>query len=209
MDFYLDGEASPRFSVSFRELFLVRIHPFVKPLVGYGVGGFFSYVPIPFAKSCKIVIRGERVQFHQINYSIYPPDTPIRSFQAELPSADRLHYERALDLFSASHRGSALFGEGRCTPRRRACNHPTQLQGSPTATRAHGAGEAVNPAVLYESSATVVRILGLRLSPATALIGKERSLVLRLTFDGDAPTVLCPPGDFFGTPGRTGDAFAS
>ena len=196
MDFYFDGEASPRFSVSFRELFLGNHPPFVKPLVGYGVGGFFSYVPIPFAKSCKIVIRGDRVQFHQINYSIYPPDTPIRSFQAELPSADRLHYERAIDLFSAAHRDPLYLaqavapqGAGLLTTRRTF----RLAHGNP----AHDAGGAVNPAVLYESSEPG-RILGLRLSPATALIGKERSLVLRLTFDGDTPTVLCPAGDFFG-----------
>ena len=196
MDFYFDGEASPRFSVSFRELFLGNHPPFVKPLVGYGVGGFFSYVPIPFAKSCKIVIRGERVQFHQINYSIYPPDTPIRSFQAELPSADRLHYERAIDLFSAAHRDPLYLAQAVAPQGARLLTTRRTFRlahGNP----AHDAGGALNPAVLYESSEPG-RILGLRLSPATALMGKERSLVLRLTFDDNAPTVLCPAGDFFG-----------
>jgi hypothetical protein len=43
------------------------------------------------------------------------------------------------------------------------------------------------------------RIVGLRLSPASAFAGKDRAVVLRITFDGDKePAVNVPAGDFFG-----------
>jgi hypothetical protein len=183
MDFYFDGEEKPRFSVAFRELFLGNHPPFVKPLVGYGVGGFFSYVPIPFARSCKIVIRGERVQFHQINYSIYPADTPIRSFQPELAPEDRPHFYQALTLFAGS--GQDLS---------RTVAPPDARLETTRNTITLSPGHA---ATLYESSQPG-RVVGLRLSPAAALIGKQRAIILRMAFDGDAPTVLCPAGDFFG-----------
>ncbi|MCL4180320.1 MAG: DUF2961 domain-containing protein [Verrucomicrobia bacterium] len=183
MDFYFDGEEKPRFSVAFRQLFLGNHPPFVKPLVGYGVGGFFSYVPIPFAESCKIVIRGERVQFHQVNYSTYPTGTPIRTFQPALASQDQPHFDKAVELFAATGRDISPWGAppgARIETRRR------------TLTLAPR-----NSVVLYESTEPG-RIVGLRLSPASALIDKQRSLVLRMSFDGDAPAVLCPAGDFFG-----------
>ena len=183
MDFYFDGENEPRFSVGFRELFLGNRPPFVKPLVGYGVGGFFSYIPIPFARSCKIVIRGERVQFHQINYSVYPADTAIRTFQPDLTPADQFHFDQALKLFAAAGNDLA-----------HVVAPPNARLETERRTISLAPGET---AALFESSQPG-RIVGLRLSPAAALIGKERALVLRMTFDGDAPAVLCPAGDFFG-----------
>jgi hypothetical protein len=42
------------------------------------------------------------------------------------------------------------------------------------------------------------RFVGLRFSPASAIAGKARDLLLKISFDGEAPAVLCPLGDFFG-----------
>jgi hypothetical protein len=42
------------------------------------------------------------------------------------------------------------------------------------------------------------RILGLRVTPSEAIAGKARDLMLKITFDGEAPAVFCPLGDFFG-----------
>ena len=43
------------------------------------------------------------------------------------------------------------------------------------------------------------RIVGLRLTPASAFAGKRRATVLRAYWDGDdQPAILCPVGDFFG-----------
>ncbi|MFC1637304.1 DUF2961 domain-containing protein, partial [Planctomycetota bacterium] len=79
MEFYFDGESEPSVKVGFRELFLGEHPVFVSPLVGYGAGGFYSYVPLPYEKSCKVFIRAERMRFYQINYATYPESTAIAS----------------------------------------------------------------------------------------------------------------------------------
>ena len=182
MEFFFDGESEPRLRIGFRELFLGGRAPFVKPLVGHGVGGFFSYVPIAFARSCKILVRGERVQFYQINYSAYAEDTPIETFQLQSPG-ENLHLGRAIEVLGGAgadlSRWTAPPGAALATAR-------TSVQLQPGET-----------ALLFEADAPG-RIVGLRLSPAAAIGGKGRDLVLRISFDGGAPAVLCPAADFFG-----------
>jgi D-arabinan exo alpha-(1,3)/(1,5)-arabinofuranosidase (non-reducing end) len=82
MEFYFDGEDEPRIRVRFREIFLGEHPAFERPLVGYGAGGFYSYVPLAYEKSCKVFIRAERMQFYQINYATYPENISIKSFSA-------------------------------------------------------------------------------------------------------------------------------
>ena len=56
VEFFFDGESQPRIRVKFRELFTGGAEPFVAPLVGYGAGGFYCYVPLPFEKSCRVLV---------------------------------------------------------------------------------------------------------------------------------------------------------
>ena len=51
MEFYFDGEDKPRIAVEFRKLFMGKHRSFVAPLVGYGAGGFYCYVPLPYEKT--------------------------------------------------------------------------------------------------------------------------------------------------------------
>ena len=63
--FYIDGEATPRVDLPLPELFDGSALPFVPPLVGdrkVSSGGNFSYVPIPYARSCRIVLAGDLTQ---------------------------------------------------------------------------------------------------------------------------------------------------
>jgi hypothetical protein len=83
IEFYLDGEATPRLRLPFIDLFLGKHPPFVRPLVYAGGGGYVSYVPLEFARSIKIVIRAPRLQFYQINYALYEPGVPVRTFAGE------------------------------------------------------------------------------------------------------------------------------
>ncbi len=67
--------------IPFRRLFDGTQAPFSAPLSGYGSGGFWTYLPLPYRESLKVVVRGPRVQFYQINYATYPAETGIESFQ--------------------------------------------------------------------------------------------------------------------------------
>ncbi len=183
VDFYFDGEASPRIQVQFREMFLGRQAPFVAPLVGYGGGGFYSYVPLPFSRSCKILIRAKRVQFYQVNYALYAPGTPVESFSS-MPNPRYLaELAQAQKVFLAS--GSDL-----------------GAQAAPPLTRNELLKNTIRLGAKQTGKLFQIdqpgRIAGLRLYPAAALAGKPRDLVLKISFDGEGPAIWCPAGDFFG-----------
>src|SRR5262249_42919579 len=102
MEFLFDGETKPRIEVKFRDLFLGKNPVFPRPLVGFGAGGYYCYVPIPFTKSCEIRMRAPKVQFYQINYAIYAPEPPVESFPPN-PSATALAARaRAEELFRSA-----------------------------------------------------------------------------------------------------------
>jgi len=66
--FYFDGEETPRLQLEhFRDLFTGTVYPFIPPLSQHFIGGWCSYLPIPFTKSLKIVAGGP-VQFYQITW---------------------------------------------------------------------------------------------------------------------------------------------
>ncbi|GMU23571.1 MAG: hypothetical protein AMXMBFR13_36490 [Phycisphaerae bacterium] len=184
LEFYFDGEATPRVRLPFRELFTGTKPPFVKPIVGSGAGGYFSYVPLPYEKSCKVLIRAERVQFYQINFAAYPPSMPVASFDPKPSPAYLVHQQKAAEVLSS--RGGDLT----------AFNTPDE---SHVKTNSFSATLIPGQAATIYKSDRPGRIVGLRIGPAAALASKERDLLLRITWDGDPqPAVLCPVGDFFG-----------
>jgi len=68
IEFYFDGEKTPRISIPFIDLFSGNYDPFVSPLSGNAVGGYYCYLPLPYEKSLKIVFTGKNIQFFQIQY---------------------------------------------------------------------------------------------------------------------------------------------
>src|SRR5215831_15850911 len=100
VEFYFDGETTARLRVPFREMFTGTHAPFVSPIVGTGAGGFYSYLPIGFARSVKVLVRAEKVQFYQINYAIYPTDAGIETMPAQPDRAWTEELEKARVLFS-------------------------------------------------------------------------------------------------------------
>ncbi|TKJ39506.1 MAG: hypothetical protein CEE38_01905 [Planctomycetes bacterium B3_Pla] len=184
LEFYFDGESEPSIRVKFRELFLGTHPTFVRPLVGYGAGGFYSYVPLTYQKSCKVFIRAERMRFYQINYATYSEGTAIVSFPKQPADEYERHLEKAVRLFES---------------------YGTDI--SSYAVPAGGSVEkfATKVRLQPEQTASIFeidrpgRIVGIRISPPEALADKDRAVVLRAYWDGDAePAILSPAGDFFG-----------
>jgi hypothetical protein len=184
LEFYFDGNNEPDIKVKFRNLFLGKHSAFVRPIAGYGSGGFYSYIPLTYEKSCKVFIRAKRLQFYQINYATYPEGTPIVSFPKQPADKYNSHLEKAKNLFESygSDISSYVIPPG-------------------------GSVERFSTKVRLKSSGTVKifetnlpgRIVGIRISPPEALADKDRGLVLRAYWDDDAePAILCPAGDFFG-----------
>ncbi len=183
LEFYFDGEPEPRLKIKFRELFLGKHPRFPSPLSGYGAGGFYTYVPISFAHSCKILARADKIQFFQINYSRYPDTMPVQTFEPNPSATTRLELERAVKTFASA--GTDLT-ESVVPPEARRSTFRTNMVLAPGAST-----------TLFRSDEPG-RIAAIRLSPASALAGKDRATLLRIRFDGQAPSVSCPAGDFFG-----------
>ncbi len=184
LEFYFDGESQPSIQVRFRDLFLGRHPAFIRPLVGYGAGGFYSYVPLTYEKSCKVFVRAENFQFYQINYATYPEGTAIISSPKQPADEYGYHLEKARRLFES---------------------YGTDI--SSYSVPAGGRIERFNSKVrLKDREAMKIfdidrpgRIVGIRISPPEALVDKERRVILRAYWDGnEEPAILSPAGDFFG-----------
>lgn len=183
-EFYFDGEETPRIRLPFRDLFTGEQSPFLAPVVGFGGGGFYSYVPLPYRKSCKIVVRAKKVRFYQINYASYQDSTGIETYPGagEAEFMEQLEKARRLFAMVASDISEHLVPPG------------TRLRTSRSTVKlAPG-----KPATVFRV-AKGGRIAGIRMSPASAFAGKDRGVVLKIYWDGEPdPAVLAPAGDFFG-----------
>jgi hypothetical protein len=78
---YLDGEKRPALDVPLEDIFHGKLEGFPKPLADEALGGHYCYVPIPYKKSCKVVVDGTDVKFVQIVYRTFPGDKGIVNFR--------------------------------------------------------------------------------------------------------------------------------
>ncbi|MBI1851062.1 MAG: DUF2961 domain-containing protein [Planctomycetes bacterium] len=97
--FYFDGEGEPRLSHPAHEYFEGKLFPFVAPLVGddhASSGGFYSNLPMPFRKGCRVTTTGLARYFH-IDYRTFTSAEGIETFTTDL-SLDALRgMGKALD----------------------------------------------------------------------------------------------------------------
>jgi hypothetical protein len=77
---YLDGQEKPALDVPLEDVFYGKLEGFSRPLADVAIGGFYCYVPIPYRKSCKVVVDGTNVKFYQIVYRTFPTDKGIVTF---------------------------------------------------------------------------------------------------------------------------------
>ncbi|MDR2947805.1 MAG: DUF2961 domain-containing protein [Prevotella sp.] len=68
IEFYFDGQKDAGLKICFDDLFSGKVYPFIKPLCGNEIGGYYCYLPIPYSKSCKVMFSGETMKFYQIQY---------------------------------------------------------------------------------------------------------------------------------------------
>lgn len=185
--FYFDGSPTPAITANLNDLF--RGCGFVPPPFAFvsfgeddlrhqleqprkeavGVGGDL-YLPIPYAKSCKITL--DSVPFYYvINFRSYEVGTEVKSFSM-------VDFETAGPLLKETG-GNMLEGPG---------------PAADLTTVTIGAGEEV--AVKLPPGPSAVRELVVQINPADAPAAL-RSLIVQATFDGEA-TVWCPLSEFFG-----------
>ncbi len=179
-DFYFGGSNDPSFSIKFSDLFSGKIYPFILPLCGNQLGGYYCYFPIPFSNGCKIVSRGKQMQFYQIQYRNYPDDYDVKNFNQNLNNEEKSSYEKLIATWNKSYDPSL----------KKSSNIKTIHTDKMLAP-----GETITLATIDNGG----RIEGIKLQPAQIFTGLNKQVDIRITWDGEKlPAIYAPVADFFG-----------
>ncbi|MBL7189796.1 MAG: DUF2961 domain-containing protein [Phycisphaerae bacterium] len=190
--FYFDGNPKPAIEgpteglISKGLLVAAPLSEGVSPETAYKHRGHNLYLPIPYAKHCKITYetdvlidegarKGEAL-YYQINYRTYERKTKVESFTMQGLKEAKSTLDRVQKMLKDNDRSGAD-GAGRHT-----------LEG----TIAPGAVKSITI-----DGSNAIRSLEFKLE-ADGLSQALRSTILKITFD-KTETVWCPIGDFFGT----------
>lgn len=177
MRVYLDGEATPAIEAPMADLlggkWTLGEEPVGPPLAQESSRGFNLYLPIPYAKHCKITSDSDGF-YYQVNYRTYEAGAGVQT----LPTAagDEQH-----ELIPLSQEALGQMG----APSRGAVENRITLAPGETFTATFPAGPVV------------IRSIDLAFTGAVEP-GALRSLVVSALFDGER-TVWCPVSDFFGS----------
>jgi len=183
--FYLDGSSKPAIAGNCDELlgYGALVGP---PLCAVRSLGLNLFLPIPYAKGCKITYDGPNYwqtrndkhrEWYNINYRVYTARTVVRSFTQEQLDQAQLKLARVQRrlIEPGSHIDRQRLGRASAT-----CKLPSGVTELATLD---GPG--------------AIRELAVKIS-ADDLDQALRSTILRIEFDGER-TVWCPLGDFFGS----------
>jgi hypothetical protein len=86
---YIDGSDTPALDMPFADYFNNREGMFAYPELVHELSrGRNSYIPIAFAKSCKVVMCEGWGMFYQITHTTFAPGTDVPSFDGEFFSID-------------------------------------------------------------------------------------------------------------------------
>ena len=186
--FYFDGETQPRLRLSTEELFATAINAPERPVRGGASGGCYSYLPLPYARSLRVVMRlpkldaNSRLYFH-ISAERYADGTAVTSWPVQ-PDAS---VSNALADANAALRHVAADDAaiaGRLNWRRVTVPAGQQVELFSETRGGTVTAFAVRPE--FSRHNAVLRSLLLR------------SLVLECTWDdASRPSVQVPLGDFF------------
>lgn len=192
--FYIDGSATPQIEgeplsiLSGHKLVGAPLSTSVAEATDYLQRGHNLYLPVPYAKSCKITYESPSVKepgefsgecfYYNINYRTYEQGTRVVSFSMDELEKNRVRIERVQKQLVESGR-------------------PDSLLQKKSLTRTLAPGDS---ATLRLTGTRAIREL------RCALVAADynqalRSTVLQMRFDGHT-TVWVPVGDFMGTGNR-------
>ena len=100
--FYLDGATTPQYEFDFDQLFRGALHPFKTPVVYRQSGGLASdcYLPIPYAKSCKVTADKKWGQYYHLWFRTYPPDWHVPTFRLPLSAEETAALDRVCEAWN-------------------------------------------------------------------------------------------------------------
>lgn len=184
--FYFDGAEKPQLEHEFSALFTGKVTGFPKPLVWQrrtDVGGdnpaSNCYVPIPYAKSCRVTADKPVNQYYHIGYTTFPKEWRVKTFSLEHTPAEEIVFQRVCKALA------------NCGVDPQPVQNALTIEKNTTLVP----GQPI-PVADLKGPGTVRQFL-------TKLTSEERwarrKVLLQIFFDGDAaPAVEAPIGDFFG-----------
>ncbi len=181
--FYFDGEKEPRLKIKFIDLFSGEVYPFVKPVVGNEIGGYYSYIPIPFAKSLKIVFQGENIMFHQIQ-SRKLPGLNVESWTGNFSETDRRLLSEVNRIWADISPSVDSYTGG--------------LSSNISVEEKSFTIEPGQEVAFFERAAAG-RVVGFEIDGGTSFEGLYKDVILSATWDDETVEAIhAPLADFFG-----------
>ena len=183
VSFYFDGEKKARLRLRFSDLFSGNVFPFVKGISGNEVGGYFTYMPILYKKSLKIVFEGEKILFLQIqNRKLNHKN--VDSYTGNFTPEEKLKIEEVSKIYTDVNPNSALFSKGKST-----------------GLEIEEKNFVINPGeeLSFFKAANGGRILGIELDGGSSFEGMHKDIILSGTWDSEGTeAIYAPLADFFG-----------
>ena len=174
---YIDDAPTPVIDAPFANLFDGSLPAFAPPLTQASSGGFYSYLPLPYAKHCRITVDDPHGLYYQVNSLTFAPNTSVRPFALPLTDADQAALQTAVRAWKSL---------GGSSPPLQRWGHArlVALLAGKTCEVARFQGPGVIQSLQFDA-------------PKTADL---RRLVLRGYFDGHrTPDIEAPVADFFGS----------
>lgn len=184
IEFYFDGEPQPRIKVRFIDLFSEEIYPFVHPVAGNEVGGYYCYVPIPFKTSCKIAYQGDIMYFHQIQYRLYEENHPLESFPVDWSEEEKNMLMQVCNYWNSKKPFSGLYFKDA---------YPDYKEKNTTFTLSPGESRTI---FRHNKGGRIVKF---EIQPPEVFAGFNKDIILEARWDDEpVPAINCPVADFFG-----------
>ncbi|RYD74311.1 MAG: DUF2961 domain-containing protein, partial [Sphingobacteriales bacterium] len=179
LDFYFDGSKKPSYSIKFSDLFSGKIYPFNLPLCGNQVGGYFCYFPIPYKNGCKVVFRGKKLEFYQIQYRNFGKNANVKTFNPNLSASEKAAFEKLSSSWTAIKENI--------------------LSSSGIETIAVDKILSPGQSLSLVSVSKPGRFLGFEIENAKQFEGLEKLIDIKITWDDEGqPSAYLPLADFFG-----------
>ena len=176
--FYFDGHTTPDIDMHLADMFTGQTFPWLHPVVGNDTissGGFYSYLPIPYEKGCKVTL--DRIpSFYHLEWLNLPEYDRVETFDLPKAGKYRAAVEKAVEKLK-----SVGFPD-----------LPKRARSAKSATVKRG--EAF--ALVSLDGPGVIDTITLKLEPHDP--DTLREVLIRAFWDGESsPSVWSPIGDFF------------
>lgn len=180
---HVDGASKPLIETDFRRLFTGETPPFAKSFVNMqrpiGYSYHWSYVPIPFARSCRVYVS--QPNYFQADYVTFPDNVEVKTLSLPLSKRHRETLRRLAPRFTSD---SLDIPDGE----------------SMRATKSIAPGATAT--LLSLEGPAIIRSLRMRWSDMSP--NRSRLATLSICWDGETtPSVRVPLLDFFGSGFKT------